>query len=211
MNWEDALKDEIQKPYFQTLASTIKESRKTQTIYPSTQDMFRAFELTAFDQIKVVILGQDPYHGEGQANGLAFSVNKGQPLPPSLQNIFLEISTDLEIPKAIHGDLSSWAKQGVLLLNSIMSVAAHKPASHANLGWEVFTSHVIKQISEHRENVFFLLWGKFAQSKKYLINDIKHKILETTHPSPFSAHKGFLGSKHFSQVNQVHNIDWTLA
>lgn len=211
MTWEDVLKDEVEKPYFRELAKRVKNERKTRNVFPTKDDMFRALELTPFDSIKVVILGQDPYHGPGQAHGLAFSVPEGQAIPPSLQNIFKELSEDVGVSIPRSGDLSKWAKQGVLLLNSILTVAEDAPASHANLGWEQFTSAIISAISAHKENVFFVLWGKQAQSKKSLIDLTKHNILQAPHPSPLSAYRGFFGSKPFSTINKAHNIDWDLT
>lgn len=210
MNWESLLSDEVTKHYFLKLASEIK---LRSPVLPSRDVMFRAFELVKFDDIRVVILGQDPYHGEGQANGLAFSVNKEQKLPPSLRNIFKEIKSDLGIENQ-SGDLTPWAKQGVLLMNSILTVQQDNPTAHINLGWEVFTDKIITDISTHRENVVFVLWGAYAKSKETLIDASKHLILTSPHPSPLSAHTGFFGNKHFSLTNQYLNqhgkntIDW---
>lgn len=198
MTWEDLLSDEIKKSYFLELAATIKQKSN---VCPSKQDMFRAFELVPFQNIRVVIIGQDPYHGEGQANGLAFSVNIDQSIPPSLRNIFKEIQNDVCITNT-SGDLTNWAAQGVLLLNSILTVTKDSPGSHANLGWEKFTNKVISDISAHLENVVFLLWGSYARSKNSLIDSNKHLILECPHPSPLSAHTGFFGCKHFSMTNE---------
>jgi len=199
MNWERVLSEEIKKPYFAQLASSIKQKHN---ICPTKDDMFKAFELVPFSLIKVVILGQDPYHGENQADGLAFSVSKTpNNLPPSLRNIFSEIKSDLGVTNT-SGDLTPWAKQGVLLLNTILTVSRDLPASHANLGWEIFTSTVISEISNKLENVVFLLWGAHAQSKENLIDGNKHCVLKSTHPSPLSAHKGFFGCKHFSSTNE---------
>lgn len=183
-------------------------------VYPPKELIFRALELTTLEKVKVVILGQDPYHGKGEANGLAFSVNKGIKLPPSLRNIYKELETDLGIKPALHGDLTSWAKQGVLLLNSVLTVKKDKPGSHRNMGWEEYTDSIIKEISDKRENIVFILWGKYAQSKKDLIDGKKHLIIFSSHPSPFSARKGFFGSKPFSKVNKYltkngqSKIDW---
>lgn len=170
-------------------------------IYPSFENRFKALELTPLNNVKVVILGQDPYHGEGQANGLCFSVGEGIKLPPSLRNIYKEIESDLNIYMPKTGNLTPWAKQGVLLLNSVLSVEKSKPASHAKIGWEEVTDSIIQQINNERENVVFMLWGAYAQKKGALIDRNKHLVLETTHPSPFSAHKGFLGCGHFSKAN----------
>ncbi|PKN02727.1 uracil-DNA glycosylase [Candidatus Dojkabacteria bacterium HGW-Dojkabacteria-1] len=188
-----------------------------QTIYPSKELIFRALELTPFENIKVVILGQDPYHGEGEANGLAFSVNKGIKLPPSLRNIYKELESDLGIKTPNHGDLTSWASQGVLLLNSVLTVEKDRPASHRNIGWEEYTDSIIREISEKKENIVFILWGKYAQSKKDLIDVRKHLVISSPHPSPFSANRGFFGSKPFSTTNTYlkskgkKEIDWRVT
>ena len=185
------------------------------TIYPPQSDWFNAFEYCPFDQVKVVIIGQDPYHNAGQAHGLSFSVPKGVKPPPSLKNIFKELQTDLQLPIPAHGDLSAWAQQGVLLLNACLTVEAHSPGSHQNKGWEVFTDKVIRTISDKQTGVVFMLWGNFAKQKKHLI-DGQHLVLEAAHPSPFSAHQGFFGCQHFSKANaflsahQKSIIDWRL-
>jgi uracil-DNA glycosylase len=182
--------------------------------YPPTKDIFKAFELTPFDQIKVVIIGQDPYHGEHQANGLAFSVNKDVKLPPSLRNIFKELKDDIGIDIPKQGDLSNWAKQGVLLLNSILTVEPHKPASHRKIGWEEYTDEIIREINDKKENIVFILWGNYAQEKCTYIDRDKHLIIKSPHPSPFSARKGFFGSKPFSRCNRylekkgIKKINW---
>ena len=209
------LADEFSKSYFLKLSETIKQEYQTNTIYPDFSNIFNAFTLCPFTEVKVVILGQDPYHGAGQAHGLAFSVcprasSLASPFtlpeniktPPSLQNIYKEIKSDLgkEIPQT--GNLEHWARQGVLLLNTTLTVKANTPMSHAGLGWETFTDAVIKNISEKKEHVVFLIWGKHAQTKSNLINQTKHLILKAPHPSPFSAHKGFFGCQHFSKTNQ---------
>ncbi len=187
------------------------------TIYPPKELIFRALELTPFENIKVVILGQDPYHGEGEANGLAFSVNKGVKLPPSLRNIYEELKSDMGIKIPNHGDLTSWAKQGVLLLNSVLTVEKDKPASHRNIGWEEYTDSIIREISDKKENIVFILWGKYAQSKKAFIDERKHLVISSPHPSPFSANKGFFGSKPFSKTNTYlkskgkKEIDWRIT
>lgn len=187
------------------------------TIYPPKELIFRALELTPFENIKVVILGQDPYHGEGEANGLAFSVNKGVKLPPSLRNIYEELKSDMGIKIPNHGDLTSWAKQGVLLLNSVLTVEKDKPASHRNIGWEEYTDSIIKKISDKKENIVFILWGKYAQSKKDFIDERKYLVISSPHPSPFSANKGFFGSKPFSKTNTYlkskgkKEIDWRIT
>lgn len=210
MKWENLLTEEISKDYFIKLVSELKAGPP---FLPPKHLMFRAFELVKFDQIRVVILGQDPYHGTGQANGLAFSVNSDQQLPPSLKNIFKEISSDLKIENT-NGDLTPWAKQGVLLMNSILTVQENTPSSHANIGWEKFTDKIITDISSNLEHVVFILWGAYAKSKEPLIDSSKHLVLTSPHPSPLSAHTGFFGNKHFSLANQYLNqhgkntIDW---
>jgi uracil-DNA glycosylase len=201
--WHKALASFFETETFQSLLLFLKQEYATKKIYPKPQNIFRTFSLTPLSQVKVVIVGQDPYHGEGQANGLCFSVENGIPLPPSLKNIYKEIENDCGIKKDFsYGDLESWARQGVLLLNSVLSVEANSPASHKAKGWENFTDTVIKTISETQECVVFILWGNFAQSKKLLIDGNKHLILEASHPSPFSAHSGFFGCKHFSKCNE---------
>jgi uracil-DNA glycosylase len=216
--WKAVLKDEFEKPYFGQIVAFLKtEKALGKTIYPPGSLIFNAFNQTGFDKVKVVILGQDPYHGPGQAMGLSFSVPPGVAPPPSLVNIFKELKSDLglEIPSGV-GDLSPWAKQGVLLLNAALTVRAGEPFSHAKIGWADFTDAVIRHISDHKVNVVFILWGKFAQEKQVLIDETKHHVLKAAHPSPFSADKGFFGCRHFSKTNQllVHDgldpIDWTL-
>jgi len=185
-------------------------------VYPNSKDIFKALQLTPFEKIKVVILGQDPYHNEGQANGLAFSVQKDTKIPPSLRNIYKELNSDLgiEIPK--HGDLSKWSKEGVLLLNSILTVEAHKPASHRNIGWEEYTDEIVKRINEEKKHIVFILWGNYAQEKGTYIDENKHLVIRSPHPSPFSARKGFFGSKPFSKCNiyleenGIGEIDWRI-
>ncbi|MEK8020772.1 MAG: uracil-DNA glycosylase [Candidatus Parabeggiatoa sp.] len=212
-SWQDKLAAECDRPYFQKLIAFLNDELKTQTIYPPESLIFNAFEKCAFEQIKVVILGQDPYHGDGLANGLCFSVNEGVKIPPSLKNIFKEIQSDLgnDIPKS--GNLERWAEQGVLLLNAILTVRAGKAASHRNKGWEQFTDTVIRLISEEKEQVVFLLWGKYAQQKGEIVDESKHLVLKSAHPSPLSA-KQFFGNQHFSQANQSlekwgqEAIDW---
>jgi len=202
-SWKELLGEEFSKPYFSCLVEKIKqEKREGIRVYPPGREIFRAFNLTPLHEVKVVILGQDPYHGEGQANGLCFSVSDNIPFPPSLHNIFKELKNDLgkEIPKS--GDLKHWASQGVFLLNAILTVRAGQPASHSNYGWERFTDHVISTISNKREGIIFMLWGNFAKSKKSLINKDSHFILESAHPSPL-ARGAFFGSAHFSKANQI--------
>lgn len=202
-DWLDLLTEEIQKPYFSSLTSYLTDERKHRVIFPPEKDVFSAFNETSFGKIKVVIIGQDPYHRKGQANGLCFSVAEGVKTPPSLKNIFKELHSDIgiEIPKK--GDLTSWAKQGVLMLNSTLTVRESCPGSHQKKGWEIFTDSVIRLISQKKQNIVFLLWGKFAQSKANLIDAKRHHILEAAHPSPFSAHRGFLGCNHFSKTNEI--------
>ena len=189
---------------------------RLENVLPPKEYRFRALELTPLENIKAVILGQDPYHGEGEANGLAFSVNKDIKIPPSMRNIYKELNSDLGLEIPTHGDLTSWAKEGVLLLNSILSVEKNKPASHRDIGWQQYTDSLISQISNEKEHVVFILWGKYAQSKIPLINQDKHLIIASTHPSPFSANKGFLGSKPFSKCNlwlkekNIPQIDWRI-
>ena len=216
-SWETVHEAEFEKPYFKLLKSFLAEEIKTGAdIYPSPSNFFKAFDLTAFNDVKVVILGQDPYHGPNQAQGLSFSVPKEMKIPPSLQNIYKELaaSSDFIIPN--HGDLTPWAKNGVLMLNSCLSVRAKSPGSHSGKGWEVFTDAMIQSLSNKKENLVFLLWGKFAESKRKIIDNKKHLILTAPHPSPFSAHKGFFGCDHFSLTNKylsTHNkepINWCL-
>jgi len=212
-SWQTKLVAEFEKPYFQKLVAFLNEELKTQTIYPPEHLIFNAFNKCPYDNVKVVILGQDPYHGEGQANGLCFSVNDGVPIPPSLKNIFKEIQTDLGKHEPPSGNLERWAEQGVLLLNAILTVRASKAASHRNKGWEQFTNAVIRLISERKDKVVFLLWGTYAQQKGKIIDATKHCILKSAHPSPLS-NRNFFGNKHFSQVNQYIQqcgkmpIDW---
>lgn len=217
-NWKKVLKAEFAQPYFLQIVNHLKTERASgATIYPPGPQIFNAFELTDFDNVKVVILGQDPYHGPGQAHGLSFSVQDGVKPPPSLQNIFKELRGDIGMMIPTHGNLTSWAQQGVLLLNASLTVRANEPMSHAKIGWANFTDAVIKTISNEKEKIVFLLWGKFAQEKASLINDSKgHLILQAPHPSPFSADRGFFGCKHFSKTNQFllsigkDPIDWSL-
>ncbi len=202
-SWKTILGDEFEKDYFRELKSfLISEIEAKQVVYPKPQLIFNAFNQCSFDKTKVILLGQDPYHGPGQAHGLSFSVNKGINIPPSLQNIYKEIHTDIGCDIPMHGNLETWAEQGVLLLNSTLTVRHKSPTSHSGKGWENFTDEVIRKCSEEKENLVFLLWGRFAQSKKVLIDQKKHLILEAAHPSPFSAHSGFFGCKHFSATNQ---------
>jgi len=199
--WDIILKEEMNKDYFKELGRFIKEEYKNKTIYPPYKNVFDALRLTDYDDVKAVVLGQDPYHGEGEAHGLCFSVKDGIRKPPSLLNIIKELNSDLNINR-IDSDLTDWAKQGVLLLNSIMSVEKDKPLSHKDKGWEMFTDAVIKSLNERKEPVIFILWGSYARSKKEYITN-KHYIIESVHPSPLSANRGFFGSKPFSQVNNI--------
>lgn len=213
-SWKERLKGEFGKPYFLQLADFVKSEYQHQTIYPPGKEIFRAFDCCDFDGVKVVILGQDPYHGVGQANGLCFSVRDGVRMPPSLINIFKEIHNDLGKAMPTSGDLERWSRQGVLLLNATLTVRASSPGSHQNKGWEIFTDAVIKKISDEREHVVFLLWGAYAQKKGEVINRNKHLVLMSPHPSPYSADRGFFGSKHFSKANEylkskgLKEIDW---
>ena len=202
--WKKALAEEFGAEYMKELKKKLVEEMKSGVvIYPPAKQIFNAFNLTPFHKVKVVILGQDPYHGKGQAHGLSFSVPDGITPPPSLVNIFKEIESDLKVKiSKINGNLESWTKQGVLLLNAILTVRADSPASHRNLGWEKLTDAVIKTLSDKRENIVFLLWGKFAQKKENLIDTSKHLVLKAPHPSPFSANSGFFGCKHFSKTNE---------
>ncbi|PKG41111.1 uracil-DNA glycosylase [Psychroflexus sp. MES1-P1E] len=203
-NWKKILKDEFDKHYFKSLITFIKAEYKNYTCYPKGTDIFNAFEFCPFDKTKVVILGQDPYHGPQQAHGLSFSVPKGISTPPSLINIYKELKEDLTIPIPEHGNLESWAKQGVLLLNATLTVRAHEAGSHQNKGWEIFTDEVIKKLSSEKEGIVFLLWGGYAKRKSKLINSAKHHILTSGHPSPLSANRGYwFGNKHFSETNKI--------
>jgi uracil-DNA glycosylase len=201
-SWKVHLNEEFSKPYFKELASFVKEEKANYEIYPPGKQVFNAFEKCPFDKVEVVILGQDPYHGPGQANGLCFSVNDGVKPPPSLMNIFKEIKEDLgkEIPAG--GNLERWAKQGVLLLNATLTVRPNSPGSHQKRGWEEFTDAVIKKVSDDKKNIVFILWGAYAQKKGVIIDEKKHLVLKAAHPSPFSAYNGFFGSKHFSKTNE---------
>lgn len=214
-SWKEILKSEFNKPYFQQIPQHLKiEKSQGKVIYPPGSLIFNAFNTTPFDKVKVVILGQDPYHGPGQAHGLCFSVPNGIAPPPSLVNIFKELHEDIGVVIPDHGNLTRWAEQGVFLLNASLTVRAGEPMSHSKIGWAEFTDTVIKKIAELKKNVVFLLWGKFAQEKRLLIDETKHLILRSAHPSPLSAHAGFFGCRHFSKTNEylMHNgmdpIDW---
>jgi len=201
--WAEALQDVFADERFVKLADFVRGEYLTKKIFPKPEDVFRAFWLTPFSRVKVVILGQDPYHNDGQAHGLCFSVPSNVPVPPSLQNIYKEIESDLGVKKDYKsGNLEAWAEQGIFLLNAILTVVAHNPASHQKKGWENFTDAVIKTISDKQENVVFMLWGNYARGKKNLIDNKKHLILEAPHPSPLSAYAGFFGCKHFSKSNE---------
>ena len=217
LTWHDVLAEEKEKPYFiETLSMVAKERAAGKTVYPPQKDVFNAFRLTELGDVKVVILGQDPYHGPNQAHGLAFSVLPGVAVPPSLVNMYKELVTDIPgFQRPNHGFLESWARQGVLLLNTVLTVEAGKAHSHARFGWETFTDRVIAVINEHRENVVFLLWGSHAQKKGSIIDRQRHHVLQAPHPSPLSAHRGFFGCGHFSKTNEwleqhgEQPIDWT--
>lgn len=216
-SWKKALVDEFEKPYFEAILKFFRsETDLGKMIYPCSEDIFAAFAATPLDRVKVVILGQDPYHGSGQAHGLCFSVQPDCLVPPSLKNIYKEIQSDLGIEMPTHGCLQSWAEQGVLLLNATLTVEAHKANSHRDIGWQQFTDAVIQKISRQRSDIVFLLWGRSARSKKKLIDTTKHWVLEAPHPSPLSAYRGFFGCKHFSQANELLSdlkkkpIDWSL-
>ena len=212
-NWDKVLKDEITKQYFKNLSNFIKDEYKTKICYPAYADIFNAFRYTDYDEVKVVILGQDPYHGEKEAHGLSFSVHNDVKRPPSLQNILKELENDIGAKKE-DNDLTEWATQGVFLLNSIMSVIKDKPLSHKDKGWEIFTDAVISKLNEREKPLVFVLWGNYARSKKALITNPNHLILESVHPSPLSAHRGFFGSKPFSKINKfleknnIERINW---
>ncbi|MCD4790371.1 MAG: uracil-DNA glycosylase [Bacteroidales bacterium] len=215
-SWKQVLSEEFRSEYFFKLKEFIIHEKKKYKIYPPGSEIFSAFNYTLFDEVKVVILGQDPYHGKGQANGLCFSVKDGITKPPSLKNIFKELQNDLGYPIPVSGNMEKWAQQGVLLLNATLTVRAGQAGSHQNRGWENFTDAVIKILSEKKENLIFILWGAFAQAKEKLIDTSRHYIIKSAHPSPFSADRGFFGSHPFSRTNEflkkagVKEIDWSL-
>lgn len=216
-SWKAALEAEFEKPYFDTLVSFLRaEKGAGKTIFPPGSLIFNAFDSTPFDQVKVVILGQDPYHNPGQAMGLSFSVPRGAKIPPSLRNIYKELKSSINIEPALHGDLSAWAQQGVFLLNAMLTVERNKPGAHQKSGWQNFTDAAIQALSNEREHLVFMLWGAFAQKKSGLINEDKHLVLKSPHPSPFSADRGFFGNNHFQLANdylQQHGkppINWEL-
>ena len=200
-DWKEILHEEFEKPYFRELVEFVRQEYASGTVYPAGRNIFRAFDKCPFDRLKVVIIGQDPYHGEGQANGLCFSVGAGVPLPPSLQNIFKEVAADTGRAIPASGELERWAEQGVLLLNAVLTVRAHEAASHAGRGWEQFTDAVVRSIAERKEGVVYLLWGSYAQRKGAMADPTRNCILKAVHPSPLSAYRGFFGCRHFSQAN----------
>ena len=209
-SWKDALQDYFKTDSWKELTEFVRQRYQATTVYPHPKNLFNAFDSTALHEVKVVILGQDPYHGPGQAHGLSFSVESGMSLPPSLRNILQELRDDIGKTQITSGNLQSWADQGVLLLNSVLTVEHKSPASHAKKGWEEFSDLVIKTISKEQKHVVFILWGAYAQKKEELIDSSKHLIIKSTHPSPFSAHKGFFGSKPFSKTNEylkLHDIE----
>ena len=209
-SWREKLQSEFDAPYFAQLTDFVRHEYATTRVYPPGSQMFAAFDACPFDKVKVVILGQDPYHEPGQAHGLCFSVNDGVPFPPSLQNIFKEIHDDIGTPIPMSGDLSRWAHQGVLLLNATLTVRAHQAGSHQNKGWEQFTDAVIHRLAQDREHLVFILWGAYAQRKGEFIDRSRHLVLQSPHPSPLSAHRGFFGNRHFSRANEypvAHGIE----
>jgi len=201
-DWKQILGDEFQKPYFDQLVSFVKAEYASGIVYPSGSNIFRAFDKCPFDKLKVVIIGQDPYHGPGQANGLCFSVGRGVQFPPSLQNIFKEVQSDIGTPIPESGELDHWAEQGVLLLNAVLTVRAHQAASHAGRGWEQFTDAVVRAIAERKQQIVYMLWGSYAQKKGAIADPQRNLILKAVHPSPLSAYRGFFGCKHFSEANR---------
>lgn len=200
-DWKEILREEFSKPYFEELVSFVKQEYASGEVFPAGRNIFRAFDKCPFEKLKVVIIGQDPYHGDGQANGLCFSVNEGVPFPPSLKNIFKEVSDDIGVPVPRSGELDRWAEQGVLMLNAVLTVRAHNAASHAGRGWEKFTDAVVKAIAERKQGVVYMLWGSYAQRKGAIADPKQNLILHAVHPSPLSAYRGFFGCKHFSQAN----------
>ncbi len=215
-SWDLYLKDEYNKDYFKNIISLVNEEYKKNTCYPPKNEIFNAFRLTSYDDVKVVIIGQDPYHGENQAEGLSFSVKNNVNRPPSLQNIFRELEDDLGLKISKNNSLIPWSKEGVLLLNAVLTVEKNKPASHKSIGWEKFTDEVIKILNEKKEPIVFILWGNFAREKKKFITNKRHKVIESAHPSPFSAYNGFFGSKPFSKTNNylitkgIKPINWQI-
>lgn len=201
-DWKEVLQEEFTKPYFDELVEFVKHEYASGVVYPAGANIFRAFDKCPFDKLKVVIIGQDPYHGPGQANGLCFSVARGVQFPPSLQNIFKEVQSDIGTPIPESGELDRWAEQGVLLLNAVLTVRAHQAASHAGRGWEKFTDAVVRAIAERKSEVVYMLWGSYAQKKGAIANPANNLILKAVHPSPLSAYRGFFGCKHFSEANK---------
>lgn len=201
-DWKEVLREEFSKPYFDELVDFVKQEYASGVVYPAGQNIFRAFDKCPFDKLKVVIIGQDPYHGPGQANGLCFSVARGVQFPPSLQNIFKEVQSDIGTPVPESGELDRWAEQGVLLLNAVLTVRAHQAASHAGRGWEKFTDAVVRAITERKQQVVYMLWGSYAQKKGAIADPQSNLILKAVHPSPLSAYRGFFGCKHFSEANK---------
>ena len=216
-DWDIVLKNEFKTTSFKNLIQLLADEKQKYNIFPAEDNIFTAFKLSSFAKTRIVIIGQDPYHGKGQAHGLAFSVQRGKKIPPSLNNIFKELQSDLQIPIAHNGNLEYWANQGVLLLNTTLTVRENEAGSHKNIGWENFTDFAISKLSLKKNGLIFMLWGNFAQNKSSLINPKKHYILKTSHPSPFSAHKGFIGCSHFSKTNNIllknnqKPIDWNLC
>ncbi|MBO7197298.1 MAG: uracil-DNA glycosylase [Tidjanibacter sp.] len=212
--WKELLAEEFESPYFAELTAFVRDEYARGVVYPAGRNIFRALDLCPPSKVKVVIIGQDPYHGEGQANGLCFSVNEGVPFPPSLRNIFKEIAADLGKPIPTSGNLDRWAEQGVLLLNATLTVRAHQAASHTGRGWERFTDAVVRRLAERREGIVYMLWGAYAQRKGAIVDGERNLVLRCAHPSPLSAHNGFFGSRHFSQANAYltsrgeHPIEW---
>lgn len=215
-DWDQILADEWEKPYYQKLWEFLKTEYKEQKIYPNMYDIFNSLRYTSFKDTKVVIIGQDPYHGEGQAHGLCFSVKKGVTPPPSLKNIYKELNSDIGMPIPYHGELTHWAKQGILLLNTVLTVREGQPNSHKGMGWEIFTDRIISELNRKEEPIIFLLWGANAEKKAQIITNPLHKKLITVHPSPLSASRGFIGCKHFSKTNELlmqfgmEPIDWEI-
>ena len=217
LTWTDLLASEKEKPYFKAIMDFLKqESAKGAVIYPPKSDMFNALKLTPFEDVKIVIIGQDPYHGPNQAHGLCFSVKRGVSPPPSLINIYKELHNDIGFKIPSHGNLEKWTHEGVLLLNATLTVQAHNPQSHAKIGWQIFTDKIIEALNQHPKGIVYLLWGAYAQSKEALIDTSKHRVLKAAHPSPLSAYRGFLGCHHFSKANELlislgrTPVDWTL-
>ncbi len=215
-DWDEVLQQETEAEYFNNIRYALAAEYKTQTVYPPKEDLFSALKLTPYHRVKAVIIGQDPYHGAGQAHGLSFSVRPGVRVPPSLKNIYKELQADLGVPVPKHGSLIHWAEQGVLLLNAVLTVRESQPNSHQALGWQTFTDAVIRELNERNEPMVYMLWGSHAQKKGAFINRDKHLVLESTHPSPLAAHRGFLGSRPFSKANEflvskgIKPIDWTI-